>query len=416
MRGMSEEAADRTALGWKNLGLGLANGNSCRILVVDDNEAIRYTLVRSLREAGFHVLEARNGDEALAFAKESPDLITLDVNLPDIHGFELCKQLKSNPSTSHIPILHLSSTFIDPESRVHGLASGADAYLAEPIDRAELVATIGALLRLKNAETQARQQAHIAEEARRELAQLNAALEIRVRERTTELQTANQSLRELSGYLLRMQDDERRRIARELHDSVGQMLAAVKMNNAILRNRIALLESGAAEALSENDKLVEEVLQSIRTISYLLHPPLLDEAGLPSALRDYVEEFSRRSGVDVALHCESTIARMPSEVETAFFRITQECLSNVHRHSESKSATVRLYEAEGWIHLDISDKGRGISPDKRNLMDSGGGVGLRGMRERVALLGGKFSIESTEGGTTVSATLPRTHGVQEAVA
>ena len=112
-------------------------------------------LVRSLRDAGFHVTEARTGAEALDRARDNPDLITLDVNLPDIHGFDLCKKLKSNPATSHIPILHLSSTFIDAESRVHGLASGADAYLAEPIDRAELVATIEALLRLKNAEARA---------------------------------------------------------------------------------------------------------------------------------------------------------------------------------------------------------------------------------------------------------------------
>jgi len=404
---MSKPVAPAASPNWKNLKVGLVDTSSCRILAVDDNDAIRYTLVRSLRDAGFQVMEARNGVEARAMAAQNPDLITLDVNLPDVHGFELCKQLKGDPATAHIPILHLSSTFIDPESRVYGLASGADAYLAEPIDRAELVATIGALLRLKNAETQARQQAHIAEAAQRELSQLNAELEVRVSTRTLELQTANQSLKELSGRLLRMQDEERRRIARELHDSVGQLLAAVKMNNNLIQQWVPSLDSRASKALSDNDRMVEEVLQSIRTISYLLHPPLLDEAGLPSALREYAEEFSQRSGVNIVVQCEAKLGRLRPDAETAIFRITQECLSNVHRHSESKSASVRLYEVDGSIHLEISDNGRGITPDKRSLLDlGGGGVGLRGMRERVALLGGKLSIESSGAGTTIVATLP----------
>src|ERR1051326_4896226 len=222
--------------------------SSSTILTVDDNEAIRYTLVRSLRDAGFQVKEARTGAEALDRARENPDLITLDVNLPDIHGFELCRQIKSNPETAHIPILHLSSTFVDPESRVHGLASGADAYLAEPIDRAELVATIAALLRLKNAEASARKAASVAESARKELAELNTALEDRVRERTSELETANRSLRELSARLLQMQDEERKRIARELHDGVGQLLVAIGMNQAVIRNEISAFTPNAAKA------------------------------------------------------------------------------------------------------------------------------------------------------------------------
>jgi signal transduction histidine kinase len=381
-----------------------------KILTVDDNEATRYTIVRSLREAGFSVVEATTGREALARVAEVPDLITLDVNLPDLHGFEVCKQIKSDPKTAHIPVLHLSCTSIDPESRVQGLESGADAYLSEPIDRAELVATVNALLRLKSTENLARQQAELAEAARKELANLNETLESRVYERTSQLNQANQSLRELSARLLRMQDEERRRIARDLHDSVGQLLAAIKMNNdAVLHQQ---LPEPARQSLKENSKMVDEILSSIRTISHLLHPPLLDEAGLPSALRWYVHEFSERSGITVDLDCDSSIGRLPADLETAIFRITQECLGNVHRHSNSSTATVSLNIEDGKVYLEVTDAGAGIAPEQlRDLTAYGrGGVGLRGLRERVAELGGKLEIHSQGKGqgTTVVANLPCT--------
>jgi signal transduction histidine kinase len=398
-----------TAPNWEAFALGSTDNSGIKILTVDDNEASRYSIVRSLREAGYSVLEARTGQEALARVAESPDLITLDVNLPDVHGFELCRQIKSNPATAHIPVLHLSCTSVDPDSRVKGLASGADGYLTEPVDRAELVATVAALLRLKSTETLARQQAELAESARQQLATLNQTLESRVNERTAQLSAANESLRELSARLLRMQDEERRRIARELHDSVGQLLAAIKMNNAaVLRSEA--LSPHAQQLLQQNSEMVEEILSGIRTISHLLHPPLLDEAGLPSALQWYVEEFGERSGIEVHLDCDTEIGRLPSLLETAIFRIAQECLGNVHRHSDSPVASVKLTTEDGIARLEIRDVGRGIPSERlRDLTSYGrGGVGLRGLRERVTELGGKLEIHSAgEGtGTTVVATLP----------
>ena len=405
---MSEAMTPQGPVKWQGVRSLRRDNSSSTILAVDDNDAIRYTLVRSLRDAGFRVMEARTGAEALVRAAENPDLITLDVNLPDIHGFELCRQIKANATTAHIPILHLSSTFVDPESRVKGLASGADAYLAEPIDRAELVATISALLRLKEAETQARHQAVLAETARRELSELNLALEDRVRDRTSELEAANDSLRELSARILQMQDDERKRIARELHDSVGQLLAAIGMNHAIIQDEAGKLSPNAARALADSESMVREILRSIRTISHLLHPPLLDEAGLPSALRSYVEEFSQRSGVNVKLDCDQVTGRMPADFETAIFRVVQECLGNVHRHSGSPTASVCLIEKDSRIYLEVKDDGRGFSAERQKEVTRGrGGVGLRGMKERVARLGGELRLESNDKGTTVTAILPR---------
>ncbi len=389
-------------------GHDVSGNKGLRILTVDDNEALRYSLVRSLRDAGFQVIEARTGKEALAMAAELPDLITLDVNLPDISGFQVCRQLKADPVTNHIPILHVSSTFVDLESRVQGLAGGADAYLAEPIDRAELVATVGALLRLKQAETAARREAESAKAARQELAQLNETLELRVNQRTEELRKVNGSLRELSARLLQLQDEERRRIARELHDSVGQLLAAISMNMAVVEREIDKFSPEAVKAFNENGTFVQQILRDIRTISHLLHPPLLDESGLPSALRWYVEEFSERSGTQVTLECSTAIGRFSSELETAIFRIVQECLGNIHRHARSQKATILLEANNGTACLVVKDEGQGISSEKQQELDSGvrTGVGIRGMRERVAQLGGVFRIESGGKGTTITATLP----------
>ena len=184
------------------------------ILAVDDNDAIRYSLTRALQEGGYRVIEARNGTETLRLADQCPDLITLDVHLPDINGFEVCRRLKSNPKTAHIPVLHISATVTDTDNRVRGLEA-ADGYLAEPISREELLATVGSLLRLKQAERDARLQAREAEKARQELKDAHNELEQRVREQTEEV-------RQLSVKLMKLQDDERRRIARELHDSTGQ--------------------------------------------------------------------------------------------------------------------------------------------------------------------------------------------------
>ncbi len=386
---------------------GKVHNSNVKILAVDDNDAIRYSLVRSLRDAGYQVVEAKTSAEVLARAVELPDLIVLDVHLPDIIGFEVCQRLKTDPRTAHIPILHLSSTFIDPDARVLGLSSGADAYLTEPVDRAELVATVSALLRLKTAENALRQRAMVADDAHRNLARLNETLERRVAERTVELKSLSHSLSELSRRLLRSQDEERRRIARELHDSVGQLLVAIKMNNATLTNQLAAIAPGTLEAVAKNDALVDEVLRSIRTISHLLHPPLLDEAGLASALRMYVEEFSARSGIRVNLQCEESVGRFSTEAETTFFRIVQECLGNVHRHAASASASIRLFSQDGNARLEVKDEGRGIPSDRLcELALGGGGVGLRGMRERVAESGGDLHIESDTSGTKVTVTIP----------
>lgn len=232
-------------------------------------------------------------------------------------------------------------------------------------------------------------------------------LEDRVQERTAELDTANRSLRELSARLLQSQDDERRRIARELHDSVGQMLAALTMNLSAVRADIERV-ARTATTLTDSEGLVQQMSTEVRTISHLLHPPLLDEAGLSSALRWYLEGFAERSKIKVDLDLPADFGRLSRELETAIFRVVQECLTNIHRHSGSSIAKVRLRQREGEVLVEIEDRGKGIPPEKQDEMASGGtpGVGIRGMRERIKQLGGALEIVSNATGTVVLARFP----------
>ena len=233
-------------------------------------------------------------------------------------------------------------------------------------------------------------------------------LEQRVHTRTQELEQKNAELRKLSARLLQIQDEERRRIARELHDSVGQLLAAISMNASNISREKSSLSASAASAISENVKLVEQVSNEIRTLSHLLHPPLLDEIGLLSALKWYIDGFSERSKIKVTADMPSDLGRLPRDVELSLFRIVQECLTNIHRHSGSPTAFVRLARSRQGVTLEVKDEGRGFSANGESIVSGSDipGVGLRGMRERVRQLGGQFEITSTGKGTLVSAKLP----------
>lgn len=232
-------------------------------------------------------------------------------------------------------------------------------------------------------------------------------LEKRVEERTAELKTANESLRDLSARLLKVQDDERRRLARELHDSVGQILAALSMNIGAVQSQAYKLDALGARAVSENAQLVQQASNEIRTLSHLLHPPLLEIAGLASALRWYVDGFSERSKIKVDLEIPADFGRLPADTELAIFRIVQECLTNIHRHSGSSTATIRIQPAGGRLVIRVQDNGKGIPAEKQRelALTSRGGVGFGGIRERLRQLGGTLEIQSNGAGTTVSATL-----------
>jgi two-component system NarL family sensor kinase len=250
----------------------------------------------------------------------------------------------------------------------------------------------------------------------------NDDLDLKIQERTSELVRANQTLhreikkrvqveemlRKLSGRVLTMQDEERRRLGRELHDSAGQLLAALRLNLGIIA-RSTTLDPKLSATVAETAHLADQAISEIRTLSYLLHPPMLDETGLNNAVDWYVRGFSERSKIAVTLDLDLDRARFPMEVETAIFRIIQECLVNIHRHSSSRKASISLKSSPHGVALTVRDDGRGIAPETLHRLEDGlgdFGVGIRGMRERARQLGGSVEIRNADPGTLVEVKLP----------
>jgi signal transduction histidine kinase len=229
------------------------------------------------------------------------------------------------------------------------------------------------------------------------LRQTKADLELQVEERTA-------ALRRLSSRLLSMQDSERRRIARELHDSLGQYLVGLKLNAHMLR------QSPQREDLwSEADRLMEQCIAEVRTLSYLLHPPTMDAAGFASAARWYIEGYSQRSGLKVGLEAPSDYSRLPDAIELALFRVLQEALTNVHRHSGASAVDVLIQQDAEQIVMEIKDNGCGMPEallNQSRATGAGVGVGIMGIRERVRELAGKLTLESNSNGTLLRVAIP----------
>jgi len=230
---------------------------------------------------------------------------------------------------------------------------------------------------------------------------------LQLQERNLEIMRASEGLRDLSSRLLLIQDEERRRIARELHDSAGQTLTALGLEMAAMKENVRADAPGIVRQVEGAEGLLQQLHTEIRTTSYLLHPPLLDEAGLFSALSWYTRGINDRSGIEVRLDMPSTFGRLPRDTELIVFRLVQESLTNIHRHSASKTAQVRLTREDQLVTVEVKDQGKGIPPERLAAIRSGGsGVGIRGMRERLHQLKGELKIESSEAGTQVLATIP----------
>jgi signal transduction histidine kinase len=245
---------------------------------------------------------------------------------------------------------------------------------------------------------------HVSRSRRAQLEQMN----VRIQEQATALADTNEGLRHLSTQLMHVQDEERRYISRELHDSTGQILTALLIELSVLTQRAGTLDAELGRRLGQAMVSVRQISDELRTMSYLLHPPLLDEMGLVSALRWFAEGFGKRSHIDVSLDLQEHLGRLPADIEMAVFRTVQECLTNIHRHSGSRVAGIALRHTEGTLIVEVTDAGKGMPPEK--LAEIAGahsvGIGLRGMRERAKTFGGSLEVSSGHTGTVIKMMIP----------
>jgi signal transduction histidine kinase len=347
-----------------------AMNQQINILIVDDQPAKLLTYEVMLAELGENLIKAHSGMEALDhLLKTDIALVLMDVNMPGMDGFETAQMIHQHPRFQNLPIVFISGIRVSDLDRLKGYQHGAVDYVSVPV--------IPELLRAK----------------------VRVFLELHRKTRQLELVNAR---------LTMVQDDERRRIARDLHDSVGQMLAAIAMNIAVVETESHKLSADAAKCVAENAAMIQQVSKEIRTISHLLHPPLLDEVGLASALRWFVDGFAKRSKIATTLQVAPDLARLPNEIELSIFRVVQECLTNIHRHSSSPTAGIHIRLEGASVRVEIEDAGKGIRLESGSAFPalSQSGVGLRGMRERLRRLGGTLQIQSDGHGTRVIAVLP----------
>jgi signal transduction histidine kinase len=356
-------------------------GEQVNILMVDDQASKLLSYEAILAELNENLIKANSGREALeCMLKNDIAVVLMDVSMPEIDGFELARMIRHHPRFQKTAIIFISAVQLTDMDRLKGYALGAVDYIAVPVVPEVLRAKVNVFADLHR--------------------------------KTRQLESLNIELRNLSGSLIATQDQERRRVARQLHDELGQDLVAAKM----MMDGIVRCDSAQAveQAAADASKLVDAAIQQVRSLSHLLYPPLLDEVGLRSALQWYVEGVAKSSGIAVALDIQAPDFPRPArELETAIFRIIQEALTNVFRHSGARKGAVTVQTRDGQVYVSVRDYGKGIGEQVSRSHRAG--VGIRGMKQRANELGGELRISDAAPGTLVEVVLPyKTVSQQEA--
>ncbi len=367
------------------------------ILIVDDTPTNLRVIVDYLEECGFNIRIARSGESALQrVAYDQPDIILLDVLMPGMDGFETCRRLKADAKTQEIPVIFMTA-LADPADKVKGFEVGAVDYVSKPLHQEEVLARITTHLSLRDLTRDLQEQnEQIATRSQVEKARLFLAVS-----------EQRAQLRALTGKLTEVQEIERKQLARELHDEMGQALTAISMNLTIIRKELptACLEI-CGERLDEASLLVEQTLEQVRELSLNLRPPMLDDLGLVPTLRWYVQRYVNRTNIVVDFDTAQfdfvdPEDRLHPDVETALYRVLQEALTNVARHAKATTVGLSLRRTTNGVSAYVEDDGCGF--DVATVMDQdqpGMGTGLLGMRERMVLLGGRLTIQSKPGAGT----------------
>lgn len=346
------------------------------VLMVDDQPAKLLTYQAILAELGENLIPAKSGSEALELLlKNDVAVVLTDVSMPGMDGFELADTIHQHPRFQQMAIIFISAVCLSDLDRLKGYQTGAVDYISVPI--------IPELLRAK------------------------VSVFAELHRRAQQLLGLNRELVRLSNSLIAAQDNERRRIARAMHDGLGQELSAAKM---VLDGILSQGEPSAAEktlAAADVSAMLERSLLQVRSISHLLHPPLLDEVGLSSAVAWFLEGFTKRSGISTSLDMQPRqFPRFARELETAMFRIVQEALNNVFRHAAARNTWITLKHREGDLMVSVRDDGKGISAGVREGRPDCIGVGLGGMRQRAKEFGGELRLENCNPGMQVQVRIP----------
>jgi PAS domain S-box-containing protein len=464
------------------------------ILCADDTEAQRYAVARVLRRAGYRVIEASTGKQALEMTASGPDLVVLDVNLPDISGIEVCRQIKSNEATARTPVLQVSATLVSTEARVAGLEGGADAYLVQPIEPDELTATVRALLRVRRADellwkSQMQYRAFfeanplpcwVYDTSNLAILTANAAavqyygyskeeftlltmghlfpsflpeavtpprslqtwkhrarngqladvemswapLEMNGRSlrlvivqditERLELQEAKkeEEIRQLlMERILQAQEDERRRIARELHDEAGQLMTSLLIGLRTLTDARRLVD--AKKQAKRLREIASNAIDELSRLSRGLHSSVLDNLGLQAAIGRYADDFSQMHPIQVNSEFgDSEFSDFSRDEQIHLYRIVQEAFTNIARHSRANTVLLKFIHTPSELQLTIQDDGRGFvtASGKENPSRH---LGIEGMRQRAAILGGTLQTASPpNGGFEISLRIPRRTGAR----
>lgn len=337
-----------------------------KILIVDDDLFGIATLESILHGQGYQITSAQNGGMALKLADEMmPDLILLDVMMPGMNGFEVCKRLRATPRLAEVPIIILTA-LDDRASRLQGIEAGADDFLTKPIDRQELRLRVKTILRLDRYRT---------------------------------LLTQRENLRRMAERVVSAQEEERKRLSRELHDDLGQILVAHLLKLKKFHNE-SKINNGVDELIEDTNQIISRM----RQIAQDIRPPLLDTLGFVSAMQTHSNEFGLRTNVQVRFEADDEIPKLSDVYSITLYRILQESLTNIVKHADANQVWVEINADEKNITLTVQDNGIGFV-DKEVLLKNG--IGISSLRERLELVGGELLINSAPAkGTIISARLP----------
>ena len=344
------------------------------VLIVDDDATARETLIAMLEGENYQLELATNGPEAIQMADQlHPDLILLDVMMPGMNGYEVCRRIRSTPQLAEVPIILLTA-LDDRSALLQGIQSGADDFLTKPLDRTELSARVRTITRLNRY--------HILMEQR-------------------------EQLRQMAERVVVAQEQERQRISRDLHDDLGQALTTHLISLRNLQDDLSIPVATLFERLQALYDQSYEIFVKIRRLAHDLRPPVLDALGLRLAMETYCAEFSRRTHLPVTFEVDPSLPVLPDIFNVTLYRVLQEALTNVIKHSQATQVWVELNVENKMIALTVQDNGRGFAEGE----PKSNGIGLAGLRERLTIAGGILTINSNpKRGTILSIQVPLSNG------